>query len=349
MDTLHAEAHPLADVEEVEKELVHLWRQLGGADDPVMRARVVTLILVAAEERENDMAELLAQLSARHPARNLLLLLGEGEADHLDAMATMLCTVRGRKRCAEQIRLHATGAARARLGNAVLTLLTANLPVVLWWTGSPAADDALFEELAGMADHVMFDSALLCEVEPLRAALPRWQAHCASDLNWSRLAPWRESIARFFDPPAQRGWLEQLHAVRIEGGACRVSGWLLMGWLASRLGWQLAEGHDGTFRFTREAGEAVEVTLAQGGADPKNVQAVTLEAGPVTLRVRRTEAMAMESVIEQPGHAALQRITPATDWSDPILLSRQLDMMLARNAAYSEALAMMGEALEIVA
>jgi len=69
-----------------------------------------------------------------------------------------------------------------------------------------------------------------------------------TDLNWTRLTPWREIATAFFDVPAWRLFLDRITGLRV-GFAVDMDGrdihpsqaLLLVGWLASRLGWRPLE------------------------------------------------------------------------------------------------------------
>ena len=59
------------------------------------------------------------------------------------------------------------------------------------------------------------------------------------DLAWLRSTPWRERIAATFDPPSWRAMLRQISRVEVRHRPdSAVSGVLLLGWFASRLGWE---------------------------------------------------------------------------------------------------------------
>lgn len=190
IETVSSQNPSGAAVEDVEKELIKLWRQVSTDDKPMMRARVFTLIVVAPLEREAEMAECLSGLSSRHPARNIMLLLDEANpADVLDADVTLLCSMKPFARCAEQIRLHVAGAARERVPAAVRALLTANLSVVLWWALPPDAENPLFQQLAHLSDRVVLDSSMVEGVDGLRSLTSEVEGHRVSDLNWVRLSP----------------------------------------------------------------------------------------------------------------------------------------------------------------
>ncbi len=340
IDTVHAERHALMDAQQVEKELRRLWREMGDAEQPMMRARVLTLVIVVPDESESEMGELLAQLAERHPARNLLLLLGEeGADDQLDAAVTLLCSLRGRRLCAEQIRLHATGAARSRLPSAVRTLINGELPVVLWWAMPLAGAEPLLDELTPLADRLFFDSALLDAPAALRRALPRLRERHTLDLNWERLAGWRAIVAGFFDTPSHQSYLPRIEQVTIKSGD-RAGAWLLAGWLASRLGWQLQAVSDEQWRFARDE-MGVSVTFQR--CEQAGVQSVKLRAGDATFSVAR-EGLSAACEAEVRGATSLQQVVHLEEEQAALLLSRALDRM-SQKGAYQEALAVVQAAL----
>ena len=59
------------------------------------------------------------------------------------------------------------------------------------------------------------------------------------DLAWLRSTPWRERIAATFDPPALRPELRAIESLTVRHHPdSTVAAMLLIGWLASRLGWE---------------------------------------------------------------------------------------------------------------
>jgi glucose-6-phosphate dehydrogenase assembly protein OpcA len=96
-----------------------------------------------------------------------------------------------------------------------------------------------------------------------------------SDLNWGRLTSWRTLIASFWDVPDYRPHLDRIDHVEINydppdvaPGEIAPKALLVIGWLASRLGWQVeaAGAHDGTQQ------SAARFTLRAGGARTINVE-----------------------------------------------------------------------------
>lgn len=337
VEAVHASDHPLMDAQAIEKQLVELWRAVGTSEKPMVRARVLTLLIVADETRESEMAEQIVQLVERHPTRTILLLVGEpGAEERFDATVTLLCGMNRRALCTEQIHLYAQGRARERLPGAVRTLLTADLPVVLWWTLPPATDPVLLERLARLSDRLLLDSATLGESASLCESASHWAARRASDLNWGRLTSWRDGIAQIFDAPCNRAFLPQLDMVRIEGRQGTHGAHLLAAWLASRLAWQPTGREGERFHFARATGGQVAVALAEGEGEAA-LQRVLLSGGGATFQVERADETSAECTACLPDEAPLVQRVHLRDERPIALLSRELDRM-ARDPVFDATL-----------
>ncbi len=118
-------------------------------------------------------------------------------------------------------------------------LVVSDLPTLLW---SPHGHPEAVQALLPLAQATLLDSV----DEPVwHEAIDR--ANTLSDrlyvvdLAWLRSTPWRERIAATFDPPALRAELDEITAITIRHHPdSTVAAMLLIGWLASRLGWRLA-------------------------------------------------------------------------------------------------------------
>jgi glucose-6-phosphate dehydrogenase assembly protein OpcA len=270
------DARPV-DVRAIERELATLWKSASETADPggagaVTRACVMNLVVLTGDSRERDEAAgTIADLTASHPSRAIVLEVGPeapavpaggapgggvgdgarpavAGSDVLESWISAHCHRPGPSSpqvCCEQITLRAGGSARRHAPPTVASLLVPDLPVFLWCPGDPPFGDPLFERLAAMADRVLVDSercadpraGLAALVE--RAAVPSGTAF--QDLNWERLLDLREYIAQFFDPIELREYagaidrIEIAHATAAGGTANPAQALLLAGWLASRL------------------------------------------------------------------------------------------------------------------
>jgi hypothetical protein len=142
-----------------------------------------------------------------------------------------------------------------------------------------------------------------------------------ADFQWTRLAPWRETIATFFEPRERRPFLAGIAELGIDyvgdGRGNRIAPALLIGWFASALGWKVERAVGGAggvvvAHVAIEGGRQLEVALrsvskaylaqgevsavriagASGGStfrlsiqrDPERLHRVTSEVGPAEFR-----------------------------------------------------------------
>lgn len=249
------------DVRAIERELNDLWKQL--AEDAnaekqqtVTRTCVLNLIVVTGGGRAAERAtETVARLTERHPNRAFVISAApNAQKDVLDAWVQTHCQMPSPGRpqvCGEQITIEARGTAVERVAGTLLPLLVPDVPVMLWWPHGEPADDPRFLKVADMVDRVIVDSATFAAPEAglahLAALLNPGAGTAISDLSWSRLTPWRELTAQFFDAPALVPHLAEITRVSVDyearAGAVadRSQALLLVGWLAARLDWRTLE------------------------------------------------------------------------------------------------------------
>ena len=118
------------------------------------------------------------------------------------------------------------------------------------------------------------------------------------DLAWLRSTPWRERVAFTFDPAEWRPELEHISAVTVRHGAdSAVAALLLVGWLASRLGWEpavLAADGDGRADAAGRAASGGDVrgdaASRSTGLDVPGLAGLTLETTSGTVDLARPRA-----------------------------------------------------------
>lgn len=245
------------DIGAIERELAELWSEpLGsvaaGAEgmEPATRACMSNLLIwCASQEQARGLPIEIGDIVEKHPSR-VLLLVGEPEYENagLSASVSAVChpASAGRQICSEHVTLSAPTPSANRLASIARPLLIGDLPTALWWAAPepPTAAGALFDDLAGMADHVIYDSAGW--LDPVRGvvSVAGWEMgletrRVVSDLAWRRGKPWRRLVSQTLDPHILPGALESIEEVEIEHGPHALpQAWFLIGWLAGRLGWQ---------------------------------------------------------------------------------------------------------------
>jgi len=240
-----------ADVLSVESALEKLWKALapasagGDGDDgppPGMRASLVNLISVSGNSGEADSAaETVGRMIGRVPCRAIIV-----DSDPNAEAATLKTQVRvigegipfgERQVGCEEVRLTARGSAAVNaLPSAAASIYDGDLPIVLWWP-KPPFDRADFKRFAADADRVVVDSATFTRTDLVGLAnfitQSRKMRTAVSDLDWSRLTPYRQLFAQFFDSAHCREQLSQIESVTIE--AQEAAGLLMSAWLYSRL------------------------------------------------------------------------------------------------------------------
>jgi glucose-6-phosphate dehydrogenase assembly protein OpcA len=129
----------------------------------------------------------------------------------------------------------------AEHSQAVWNVMVPELPLYVWWKGSPKAEQELFMGLADRATHLLLDSATFVDSigDLLQVQSLLTKGLSVIDINWQRISPWQELTAATFDPPERRdsiGEIDQLE-VNFERGSS-AQAWMYVAWLASRLGWE---------------------------------------------------------------------------------------------------------------
>jgi glucose-6-phosphate dehydrogenase assembly protein OpcA len=291
-------------IDALERELARLRRAaLAHAKESgrtLARASVLNLVVYAEREvHARRAARTVAELAIRHPSRAIVLL-GDRDREGVLASVQLHCHVPqadGEQPVLyEQILARVRGDFDERVASVVIPLLVPDLPVFLWWTGTPPSDAQRLDDLARLADRFIVDSADFARADRTLPEVARLRqlGIGISDLNWARLTHWRELIAQFFDVPAWRPFLDGVIGIRA-GFAVDMDGreihpsqaLLLLGWLASRLGWRpvesLAPAEAGglLFRMRRADGATVMVRLRprfERGLDAGDVSGVRIQA-----------------------------------------------------------------------
>jgi glucose-6-phosphate dehydrogenase assembly protein OpcA len=291
-------------IDALERELARLRRAAVAhareRGQTLARASVLNLVVYAEREvHARRAARTVADLALRHPSRAIVLL-GDRDRDGVVASVQLHCHVPqsdgAQPVLYEQILARVHGDFDERVASVVIPLLVPDLPVFLWWTGTPPSDARHLDDLVTLADRFIIDSADFARPDQTLPEVARLARHrvAITDLNWARLTHWRELIAQFFDVPAWRPFLGGVTGIRA-GFAVDMDGrdihpsqaLLLLGWLSSRLGWRpveaLAPSEAGglLFRMGRADGAPIMVRLRprfERGLDAGDVSGIRIQA-----------------------------------------------------------------------
>jgi glucose-6-phosphate dehydrogenase assembly protein OpcA len=243
-------------IAQIERELARLRDAASeGEAQPNMRTSVMTHIAWAPAEWQTAAEETLAGMAERHPSRTLLLVPRPDEPDGLDAQISLRCFSLGdRSICGEVIELGLRGERAKAPASIALPLLISDLPVFLRWRGQPPFGADEFEQLVGITDRLVVDSTEWADLPESYTRLAEFFDRTAvSDIAWARTERWRSLLASLWPGIAD------VRALRVHG--TRAQGYLLAGWLRSRLERDVA--------LTLERADDVESVAVDGRELPR--------------------------------------------------------------------------------
>lgn len=257
------------EIGRIDKELGRLWEESG---DTKTRASLINLaIYTESPESMAENTELIAAIAGEHACRALLILAQPGaKEDSAKAWINAHCFPAGkgdRQICSEQITFQLEGEAAMALPNLVFSHLDSDLPLCVWWRAPfrQLEDERLWQ----WVDRLIYDSRDWQnpgeQFERVReiTACDAGRRTTLCDLNWARLLSTRFALAQFFDNATAICLLEKIERVRLEyGRGSRTSALLLLGWIASRLGWKYQPLFDQPV-FATKSGAEVTIELAE--------------------------------------------------------------------------------------
>ena len=224
----------------IEAALRELLKERHAENQGYVPARVLNLVVIVDREWRGEIENRLERVGRYHPSRTVVCAVDPGR-HHLDAWATM--TAEGDAQpgsftvAHEHVVIEVGPQHLAHLDTIVDALVITDLSTVVW---SPHGHPEGVDALRRLAQVVLLDSVDEPDAHEALARsrqLAEWAY--VVDLAWLRSTPWRERIAASFDPPAWRGELGKIAAVTVRHRPdSTVAALLLLGWLATRLGWR---------------------------------------------------------------------------------------------------------------
>jgi len=283
-DALSLDHGAAGNLRRIEEMLSLLWEEGDGADakPPAVRACMGNLIIyLEREDDRNDIQNIVSEVVRVRPSRVILMFAYPDLPDEpVQVSVTAQCWLEGSNRervCSEQIKIRATGKKIFDLPGIVVPLLVSDVPVHLWWRDRFLDRQELFEGFIDSIDHVIFEGLhwknlpeKVARVEELTRRLKGRVA--VTNFNWSRLLPWQQRIAQFFDRGLYEHELDNLRRVSVEyhtppeqAEGRFFQALLLSGWLAGQLHWRLRgasrKGTEVHFIFDAKDGRQVEIDI----------------------------------------------------------------------------------------
>lgn len=351
------------DADRIESELALLRYEAAGKPEEgrgyALRTSFINLVIYANDaETAKSAGRTVASLSSQHPSRAIIVIARpEAEEHGMDTELSAHCHVTPgleQQVCCEEVTLTVKGPAAMHLHSVLAPLFIPDLPVYVWWIGVLPHDHHLFGELMGMADRFIVDSGRFTDsaydLRQLHHLSSRASRCALGDLNWQRLRPWRETIARHCCAPSLQPLKENVASVKIsfagrEGGERVSQALLLSGWLARFFDIETegAEAADQSHVRLQQAGRGVSLHLLsaeQPQLVPGQIASVELACpaeGEVLTIERGADPLHLRVTISEPGGTMEDnlRIEPADEGP---MLDRELDA-LTHDPEYERVLA----------
>ena len=355
---------PIANVASIEDQIRTLWQEIGESNSSktsvVTRVCTLTLIAYGANtELARRVRTAVPAIFSDHPCRAILIE-ADGAADELSAWVTTVCqrAAEGAEQvCCEQITFTVGETMRRRLPGTVLPLVVSDLPVFVWWPGPFHAASNVRTQLFAHADRWLTDSrdfaAPLADLSMLHAMIKSDPSTAVTDLEWARLTLWRSMLARVFDQPTMRPALDHISTLTLRSKTVRSSALLCIGWLASRLRWQVAShitvGDATTYHFTAAHGEVQVIVQADETTDDGLSSLVLGWANQPDLTVtlaRNANSQTLVSTVQH-GAETTTHVGEMRDRADGALLIEELNGY-GRDRVYEAALALVAKLVTVI-
>jgi glucose-6-phosphate dehydrogenase assembly protein OpcA len=204
-------------------------------------ARSLNLVCIVDKQWSGEIANRLRHVGHAHAARTIVCAV-EPKRKTLDAVATIASDVHPKPGefalLRETVVVDMGEQHLAHVDTIVDPLVVTDLPTVAW---APHGHQQAIDALLPLSQVVLLDSIDEPDMrDAMRRALSLLDDVYVVDLAWLRSTPWRERVAATFDPPQLRPDLRTISGVTVRHHPeSAVAGLLLVGWLASRLDWQI--------------------------------------------------------------------------------------------------------------
>ena len=230
-------ATALGTISEIDRELA-LRRVDPKTGESIQRTSVMTHIAWVPTQWVEAAEDVLAGLADRHPSRAIVLVPDPDAEDGIDANAEVSTYPLGEGRlvCVETIRVQLNGTRAEVPASVVQPLLLPDLPVFLRWRGLPPFGERPFEELVDVVDRLIVDSTEWPDLPAPYAQLAEiFDRVAVSDIAWARTSRWRPQLASLWPG------IKDVKMIEVTGTEAQAN--LLVGWLRSRLGHDVALEH----------------------------------------------------------------------------------------------------------
>jgi len=368
----------LFGVGQVLENLKSLWTRADSSsavDRTVSHACLSNLIIYTEDRSEEEgISKTIDDFVQKHPCRATLIVAQPLEkSGKIDASVTTHQSSLGAHHtvACEQITLRVPASGLEELPSAIQALLVPDLPVYLWWRGIFLHQKTLLEKMLPFVDRFIYDGVTWVDLHHTVPAVSDYFSRFAgkvafTNFNWSRLRPWREYTADFFDAGAFAKEVWELNRVRVEYMALpgleegyQFRTLLYVAWLAAQLEWQpfevVKDAKTPRIRFRNSKGATVEAELAllpQSGSSSQSIQRILLgiqngKHQEFLIERDHKQHMMVLSTKQNGDKSSVFRMVPHADSSGADLLHRELGRRV-RNRVFEKAFAMAAKLIQMI-
>ncbi len=202
------------------KKLVEMRNDVGA----MTLGRVLTLIVVCADDEADDVIEIANEASRQHPSRIVVVVSGNRRgANRIDGQIR----VGGDAGASEIVVLRLYGQLAHHAHSVVVPFLLPDSPVVAWWPRAAPAD-LRSDAIARLASRRITDSGEAARPVAFLTRLAEHYRPGDTDLAWTRVTLWRGLLAAALDGPPY----EPVTRAVVTGAGDSPSTDLLAAWLA---------------------------------------------------------------------------------------------------------------------
>ena len=254
----------------IEHDLSALWRDVG-AKGRIARAMMSNLVVIRAARIQRRADISIDAVAGQHPSRVLII-------DHEAAADAGVCSI-----AAVRVGVVTFGPPEARYGveqiavrstctddslpSLVCRLARGDLPISVWWA-EDLSRVPLLPSLLDLGRQFVYDSRQWYDVRQGVLAVTPWQHLDLVDVNWRRLAAIRRAMIVAAGMAGHQDWPPEAIQIRHRPADSALA-WLLVGWLASRLGWS-----------------GGRLPRVEGAIDGDAVVTITIGSGADRIRIR---------------------------------------------------------------
>jgi glucose-6-phosphate dehydrogenase assembly protein OpcA len=343
-------------------------------DSAVPQACLCNLVIYTEDPADEALiSRTIGEYVLMHPCRVIVAISQPRKPAEL---TTTVCTHTfsdggGKTVTCDQITLNVSGAAIKELASAIQPLLVADLPIYIWWRGIFLTQRMLVEQMLSFADRFIYDGVnwtnLHFTVLQVADFISKYDEKVGfTNFNWSRLRPWRESVADFFDAGVFEKEIWNISSMRVEYMSLpgseegyRFRSLLFVAWMAVQLEWEPIQGQPGEevsrLQFKDKKGRPVQVDLQllpQVTATSQSLQKIIMTAvdgdfsHTFTVERDHQEKLMVLRHQERENKTVLRKV-PHSDSSIADLLYRELGRRV-RNRVFEKSFTMAAKLLEMI-